>query len=114
MPRIILRPAAVLDIEAIYAWYESHREGLGEVFLRDLGRVHARLARHPESGSAVTQSTRRVSLTRFPYVVLHVVKDDHVLVTAVMHSHRHPRRHSDRVQERHVAVYGSIEQFVAA
>lgn len=114
MPQIILRAAAVLDIEAVYSWYESHREGLGEVFLRDIGRVHARLARHPESGAAVAQSTRRVSLGRFPYVVLYVVEADHVLVTAVLHSHRHPRRRSERVQERHVGMYGSLEPFFAA
>lgn len=114
MRRVIVGDAAALEIEAIHFWYESHREGLGDEFLRDVDRVNSRLARHPGSGSMVGRTTRRVYLSRFPYVVLYVVEADHVLVTAVRHSHRNPRRRSERVQERCVGMYGSLDPYLAA
>ena len=36
---------------------------------------------------------------RFPYLVLYVLEDQHIFVTAVFHGHRDPRRWSDRVRE---------------
>ncbi len=114
MWRVILGDAAAGEVEEIYRWYESCRQGLGDEFLRDFDRAELRLALHPSSGTFLGRKTRSAQLSRFPYVLLYVLEADQVVVTAVLHSHRHPRRRSERVQERSVSGYLAPEPFVAA
>lgn len=100
----MMRPVLVLwdaeqDVAEIVRWYDEQGAGLGKDFLADLARIVARLSRWPESGSHVGLRTRRALLARFPYLILYVLREDRIEITAVCHLARHPRRWSDRVQE---------------
>jgi plasmid stabilization system protein ParE len=52
-----------------------------------------------EGHEVVDLRTRRALLRRFPYPVLYVLEDQLILVTAVFHGHRDPRRWSERVRD---------------
>ncbi len=87
-----VRRRAERDLAEAYGWYEARAEGLGEPFLRAVGRCFARIATHPEAFPEVADRVRRARLRRFPYGVYYVVREDAIDVLAVYHSRRRPRR----------------------
>ena len=98
------RPVAFLaeaEMEVIEAfqWYERQRRGLGLEFLLALEAALERLRRTPEGHELVALRTRKVLVRRFPYLVLYAVESNSIVVTAVFHGRRNPRRWSDRVRE---------------
>jgi toxin ParE1/3/4 len=94
-----LLPEAVREVEEAFWWYERRRSGLGLEFLLTFDALLETLRRLPEGHEAVAMRTRKALLRRFPYLVLYALEDERVLVTAVFHGHRDPRRWSNRVCE---------------
>ncbi len=94
-----LLPEAERELEDAFRWYERQRKGLGLEFLLAFDAVVENLRRLPEGHELVALRTRKVLLRRFPYLVLYAVEADRILVTAVFHGRRDPRRRSDRVRE---------------
>ena len=88
--RIVLQPQAEVDIDDAAAWYESERAGLGTEFVEDLSVLLERIESNPQQFPIVHEQTRRGMLTRFPYGAFFVVREDTVVVLAVVHLHRHP------------------------
>ena len=93
MKRIIrLREEADHDLRTTASWYEQRREGLGHEFLDEaLSLLHA-IADHPLVYPLVHRNTRRAVMHRFPFGVYFRVLDATVVVVAVIHGSRHPRR----------------------
>ena len=105
MKRVVwVDPRAESEIEAVVAWYEEQRPGLGREFLRELKTSFARARRAPELYAVVARRTRRMLISRFPYMLLFVQDSERIVVTAVFHLKRNPQRWSDRVRERVVAL----------
>jgi len=73
-------------------WYEERRSGLGEEFARALNETVARILENPHAFPQVRGETRRDVLRRFPYAVFFRVTGDHIVILAVTHGRRHPRR----------------------
>jgi plasmid stabilization system protein ParE len=64
----------------------------------------------PELHRAVGQRTRRALLLKYPYVVYYASSPAEMIVTAIFHSSRDPRRWADRVHENAgsmVAIYSA-------
>jgi plasmid stabilization system protein ParE len=81
-------------VEDAYWWYERQRSGLGLEFLLAFDAAVERLRRLPEGHELVARRTRKALLRRFPYLVLYAVEAERVLITAVFHARRDPRRWS--------------------
>lgn len=94
-----LLPGAEREVEEAFRWYERQRRGLGFEFLLAFDATMQALRRLPEGHEVVGRRTRKALLRRFPYLVLYVLENELILVTAVFHGHRDPRRWSDRVRE---------------
>lgn len=90
--RLSLRLRAELDIDEAYAWYESRRRGLGDVFLLSVDACFDRLRREPEIYAVQHDRIRRARVHRFPYWAHYVIRADHVDVLSVYHERRRPRR----------------------
>jgi plasmid stabilization system protein ParE len=86
-------------LEDAFWWYECQRSGLGLEFLLAFDAAVESLCRLPEGHELVALRTRKALLRRFPYLVLYAVEAEQVLITAVFHGRRDPRRWSDRVRE---------------
>lgn len=99
IPHLRLLPQAERELESAFHWYERQRFGLGFEFLLAFEAAMESVRRHPESREVVALRTRRVLLRRFPYFALYAMDTEGILVTAVFHSHRDPRRWADRVRE---------------
>ena len=91
--------AAEFDQIEAAMFYESREVGLGAEFVEELERVIQRVEEHPYAGSPGPRGTRSRLLERFPYSVVYRVDADEILVVALQHHSRDPRRWQDRIFE---------------
>lgn len=90
--RVRLRREAECDVEEAAQWYERQREGLGQLFLDEVLRTLQGISEQPEFYPLVHRSTRRALIHKFPFGIYYRVHQEVVVVVAVMHGSRHPRR----------------------
>lgn len=96
MKRILVRPAAVTDIEDAFLWYQHQRYGLGDEFREALQFTFNELSENPRRYQMIHRDTRRVLLARFPYGVYFREFPEVIIVIACMHGRRDPRRWENR------------------
>ena len=85
------------DIKTAYDWYESQRVGLGEDFLLTLEESYVKITRTPKLYQDIYKSVRRKLLRRFPYGIFFVIREDTIIVLAVLHTKREPQEWQERV-----------------
>ena len=97
--RLIIRDEAEADITDAALWYDEQESGLGlelTIEVRNAIRravenplIYLQLRKQPE--------VRRVLAWRFPYRVFFIVREDAIVVFAVLHAARHDRHWQRRV-----------------
>lgn len=87
---LVLRPAAVADLQEIRQYYESVEVGLSRRFFESLDELFARLEAFPRSTPLVAgyQHVRRAVMRGFPHVVFYRHQLDRVDVLRVLHAAR--------------------------
>jgi plasmid stabilization system protein ParE len=91
-----LRPEAELDLSDAALWYEEQRPGLGHQLLDEVLAIFSKLAEAPLQYPIVHRNTRRALIQRFPFGVYYQVESTAIIVVAVMHGSRNPRRWKSR------------------
>jgi plasmid stabilization system protein ParE len=90
--KLLLRPAAAVDIRAARDYYyDEAGPGLQEDLAEDLDRLFARLEAFPRSAPVVVgyEPIRRALLRRFPYAVFYrLTEPDRIDVLRVIHTTR--------------------------
>ena len=94
--KVVFRPQA--DQEALSArqWYEKQRPGLGAQFADAIDKTVERISSNPLAFPSVHGETRRAVVRWFPYGIYFRMLADDIVITAVMHGRRHPRRWQSR------------------
>ena len=97
--RLIVRPEAEADITGAAMWYDEREAGLGLKLTLEVRAAIRRafenpllyllLRKHPE--------VRRVLARRFPYRIFFIVRDDAIVVFAVVHAARYDQRWQQRI-----------------
>ncbi|MEB3227589.1 MAG: type II toxin-antitoxin system RelE/ParE family toxin [Synechocystis sp.] len=93
---IVFRPEVREDLNTAYDWYEAQKLGLGDDFIASVNELLSRVCLMPESYALVYQDVRRAVIKRFPYAVYYRVISSRVVVTAIFHSRRNPKRWRSR------------------
>lgn len=91
-----LDPARRELIEAI-AYYNNESEGLGYRFAAAVRRTISRITQHPHAWTPLSERTRRCRTNGFPYGIIYQIREDTILVVAVMHLHRDPEYWKSRL-----------------
>ena len=91
-----LRPEAELDLSDAARWYEEQKPGLGHQFLDEILAIFSKLAEAPLMYPILHRNTRRALIHRFPFGVYYRVETNAIVVVAVMHGSRNPRRWKTR------------------
>ena len=91
-----LRPEAEQDLAETAAWYEEQRQGLGHEFLDEVLTMLSSIAETPLIYPNVHRNTRRAVIHRFPFGVYFRIENATVVVVAIMHGSRNPRRWKNR------------------
>lgn len=91
--RLIVRPEAEADIVEAALWYEERATGLGLDLMRETGLAIGRAVENPLHFTLLRKrpEVRRVLARRFPYRIFFMVREDAVVVLAVLHAARHDR-----------------------
>jgi plasmid stabilization system protein ParE len=92
------RPAALLDIQAAYLWYEEQQPGLGEEFLAAIDVAIESVLTFPEAYTIVHRDARRILLERFPYGLYYRIAGQQVIFVACMHGARDPKKWRSRLK----------------
>lgn len=85
------------DIKIAYDWYESQRLGLGEDFLLILEESYAKITRTPKLYQDIYRTVRRKLVSRFPYGIYFVIREDTIIVLAILHTKREPNIWHNRI-----------------
>jgi len=94
-----LDPARTEFMEAV-AYYGDQEEGLGLEFSAEVGKALERILRYPEAWPLISKRTRRCRISRFPYGIIYQIRQDTLVIVAVMHLHREPHSWRTRVPRR--------------
>ena len=89
---IRLRPEAEQDMTEAAVWYETQKQGLGHEFLDEILAMLSTITETPLIYPNVHRNTRRAVIHRFPFGVYYRVEEATIVVVAVMHGSRNPRR----------------------
>jgi plasmid stabilization system protein ParE len=95
--RANIREDAEADIEEAAVWYEQQREGLGDEFLDEILLSLEIITDNPYLYAEIHRQTRRAMIHRFPFGIYYRIKGELVIVVAVMHGSRHPKRWYQRI-----------------
>mgnify|MGYP001597043175 FL=1 len=85
-----LTPAEAEFFDAI-SYYNIQSEGLGYEFAAEVKRTIGRIIQYPEAWTKLSKRTRRCRTNKFPYGVIYQVKEETLLIVAVMHLSREPQ-----------------------
>jgi plasmid stabilization system protein ParE len=91
-----LRPEAEQDLADAAAWYEEQRQGLGHEFLDEVLAMVLSISEAPLMYPDIYRNTRRAVIHRFPFSIYFRVENATVVVVAIMHGSRNPRRWKSR------------------
>ena len=95
-PRLVFRPEAEAELFDARAWYERERVGLGAIFAAAIESTLTAILQNPLAYPRVKGDIRRAVVRRFPYAVYFNPTPDEIIVLAVMHGRRNPRRWRSR------------------
>lgn len=90
--KLIVRPEAEAEMAEAFDWYEERVAGLGSDFLLNVDAAFNAILRNPHQFPLVHQNLRRTLIRRFPYQIFFVVEEHRVVVLAVFHAKRNPKR----------------------
>ncbi|OHB45877.1 MAG: plasmid stabilization protein [Planctomycetes bacterium RIFOXYD2_FULL_41_16] len=92
-----LAPAENEFLDAI-SYYNMQSEGLGYEFAAEVKKTIERIIQYPEAWAKLSKRTRRCRTNRFPYGVIYQVREETLLIVAVMHLGREPQGWKSRLR----------------
>jgi len=87
--------AALHELREAVLYYEDAENGLGGEFLNEIDGALARILAAPEAWRKLSNRTRRCRTHRFPFGLIYQIRQDEILVLAVMDLRRDPKRWSN-------------------
>ena len=71
-------------------FYEKNQPGLGLKFSEEVYATIERICDHPYAWTKIDPRTRRCLTNQFPYGILYRIKNESILIMAIMHLQRKP------------------------
>ncbi len=95
--KLRIRAAAEEDIQDAYNYYETCQKGLGRDFILCIESALEKISKNPDHYPVVHRRIHRILVKRFPFGIFFIVKENTLIVLAVLHASRNPRRWKARV-----------------
>jgi plasmid stabilization system protein ParE len=90
--RVRVLPEAEKELLEAAHWYSQQSVGLDYEFIRCIDEATARIGRTPLMFPVVHRGRRRIIVKRFPYSIIFDVMEDEILIYAIFHFSRSPKR----------------------
>lgn len=80
---------AKIEIANAYEWYETQKEGLGEIFFFEIQKAINAIQKAPNGYQQINHH-RQFPLTNFPFILLYEIQKETLFIDAVFHTSRNP------------------------
>ena len=97
--RIRFLEIAQVELDQAIEYYNYESPGLGDEFLAEVLKALDRIGEFPEAWHPLSERTRRCQTRRFPYGIIYQIREDEILVVAVVNLHRRPDYWKDRLKK---------------
>ncbi len=88
--KIVFSQMAQVELEETVLYYESEKEGLGELFKTIVIEAIGKLEIFPEIYMQISPNIRRVVLSKFPYNIFYNYKEEVITIVSISHQHKKP------------------------
>ena len=89
---LIVKPRAIEMAQKAYRWYEKRQVELGDSFLLEIDNCYDRIESSPMQYAKIKKNFRQIILRTFPYVIVFEILKEDVVIYAVFHTSRNPKR----------------------
>jgi len=89
---VVFRQIARQEFNEAIEWYDSDRPGVGAEFATEVESFLTRIADAPEQFRKVRGDVRRAVLRRSLYTIHFLPESNRIVVLAVFHAKRNPRK----------------------
>lgn len=89
--RIEILSCAETEFAEAVDFYNQQYPGLGYKFAAEAKAAFERIKSFPDAWPPFSSRTRRCIVNRFPYGVLYHIRQDSILIVAIMHLKRDPK-----------------------
>src|SRR3990172_10031257 len=99
--RLIIDPAAKLDIIESISWYNEKKPGLGHRYYNNVKQTMKLIRKGPGMFQIQYKTLRMVPVEKFPFIILYQVDEVKklVAVAAVLHTSRNPKIWEERTNK---------------
>ena len=95
---VILLPPAEVELQDAIDFYNDQMTGLGDQFYSAFQKTIRYIEATPTSWRKVGRHTRRINITRFPFLLLYVCDEKDIVITCIAHQHRDPEYYTGRIK----------------
>lgn len=92
-----IRKEAEDDLHGAYKYYEQGRQGLGQDFLLCVEESLSKIVRNPQHYPVIHKNIHRTLVKRFPFGIFFIVKNKTIVILAVIHGSRNPKKWKTRM-----------------
>ncbi len=97
--KIKILQSAESEIGDAMDYYNKQYPGLGYEFANEIKKSLYTIKAFPEAWSLFQDKIRKCYVSRFPYAILYEVKNEIIIVFAVMHLKLNPKRWEIRIKK---------------
>jgi hypothetical protein len=97
---IVFLPPAKCEFTEAISYYNDESEGLGYEFAAEVKRTLERVVQYPDAWFKLSNRTHRCRTNRFPYGVIYQIREESLLIVAVMHLSREPKKWQLRLKKK--------------
>lgn len=90
MSGFVLTPTAKSHLRRFKRYYEARRRGKGSIFIEEAWQRIQRLLLHPYAARTVEGKVRKAKIHGFKNDLYYFVRDDQIVIFAIMHQRQHP------------------------
>jgi len=98
--RILFLPPAKDEFTEAISYYNDQSEGLGYEFAAEVKRTLERIIQYPAAWHKLSSRTHRCRTNRFPYGIIYRIREETLLIVAVMHLSRQPEAWKLRLKKK--------------
>jgi hypothetical protein len=91
-------PDAELEFKDAIEYYESCQNRLGYEFALEVYETVNRVIANPNAWQLINENMRRTLVNRFPYGIIYAIRNNEILILAVMHLNRKPNYWERRIK----------------
>ena len=90
-------PEADAEFAEARVWYRVQREGLDFALMQRIDQTLQRISDAPNRFPLVYRQLRRAIVRQFPFAIFYEVTENEIVVFAVFHSRRNPKKLTARL-----------------